>query len=91
MAKVKTNFLEIILRGTMIGKIIYDGETSILINHLTYSPGTHVVKVSDNINPDDPSANNYKFLLKDIFEFDYEDIKIIKPNNKKVKGKKNRK
>ena len=70
MARVKTNFLEIILRTTMLGKIIYDEDTAIVINHLTYSPGTHVVKVSDNVDPDDPSANNYKLMLKDIFEFD---------------------
>ena len=91
MARVKTNFLEIVLRSVMIGKTIYDGDTPIVINHLTYSPGTHVVKVSDKIDPDDVTSNNYKFLLKNIFEFDYDEIKIIKPNKKKARGKKDRK
>jgi len=90
MAKVKTNFLEIVLRDIMIGKTIYDDDDVIIINHLTYTPSTHVVKISDNIDPEAPEANNYKFLLKNIFEFEYNDIKIIKPNKKKVRGKNNR-
>lgn len=90
MAITKSNFLEIVLRETMIGKTIYSSDEAIIINSLTYSPGTHVVMVSDNINPDDPTANNYKFLLKDIFEFDYDEIKKITPNKEKAKGKKDR-
>lgn len=89
MAKVKSNFLEIVLREVMTGKTIYiDDTTSVTIGSITYCPGTHVVMVSDNVDPDDPAANNYKFLIKDIFEFDYTEIKKIKPNKEKVRGKK---
>jgi hypothetical protein len=91
MARVKSNFLEILFKEIMIGKTIYNGDDAIVINNITYTPGTHVIKVSDHTDPDHVDANNYKFLMKDIFEFEYSEIKIITPNKEKIKGKKNRK
>lgn len=90
----ETNFVEIVLRNVMIGKTIYEdfgaGPIPIVIRQLIYDPLTEQIYISDNVDPDHVDANNYKMSIKENFDFDYDTIKKIKPNKKKIKGKRKR-
>lgn len=96
MAIQETNFLEIVLREIMIGRTIYEdledgsGKKAIVINNLNYDPIINHVYICDMIDTDHPDANMYKMSIRDNFDFDYDVIKKIKPNRKKIKGKRKR-
>jgi hypothetical protein len=96
MAIQQTNFLEIILREIMLGKTIYEdfedgnGLTAIKIKHLTYDPVIEQVYICDNLDPDSDGANSYKLSILENFDFDYIELKKIRPNKRKIKGKRSR-
>jgi len=96
MAMQETNFMEIVLRSNLLNMTIYEdfgdgnGKIPIQIKHLTYDPVIEHVYISDHVDPDDPSANTYKMSIKENFDFEYDNIKKIKPNKRKIKGKRNR-
>lgn len=96
MAIQETNFMEIVLRELMLGKTIYEdfedgnGLTAIQILHLTYDPIIEQVYICDNIDPDADGASSYKMSILDNFDFEYPNIKKIKPNKRKLKGKRTR-
>ena len=82
--KTETNFIEILLRETMIGKTIYlnDG-TAIIIDEINYQPVIDQVfiKSGDEV---------YKMHMKRNFDFDYEQINKLLPTKHKITGKFNR-
>jgi len=84
MAKVSTNFIEIILRATLIGKTIYldDDVTSIIIQDLNYEPKIRQVYIHSD-------GKTYKLGLDQIFEFNDGVRTKRKPRNR-IKGKKKR-
>ena len=92
----ETNFFEIILRNIMIGMTIYNdfedgsGRQAIVIKNLIYDPLISQVYISDNIDPDAEGANNYKLDIKENFEFDYEILKKVIPNKKRLRGRRRR-
>ena len=96
MAIQETNFIEIVLRSVMINQVIYEnfndgnGLTAITIKHLIYDPIIEQVYICDNIDPDADGANSYKLDIKENFDFDYQTIKKITPNKRKIRGKRNR-
>jgi hypothetical protein len=82
MAKIRTNFIELILRETLVGQQIYlDNGTLITIDALDYQPiikevyvksGTDGYKLSMDVNYD--------------FELTMDDRDKIKPNKGRIKG-----
>ena len=96
MAIQETNFFEIILRNVLIGKTIYEdfedgnGLTAITILHLTYDPIIEQVYICDAADPDSDGASSYKMDIKENFDFEYPNMKKIRPNRRKLKGKRTR-
>lgn len=79
--KVGTNFFEIILRETMIGKTIYlDDETPVYIDDLNYQSKINqiIIKSGDEV---------YKMSINDDFDFDYDQINKLLPTIGKITGK----
>jgi len=96
MAIQETNFIEIVLRDILLDKTIYEdfgdgnGKTPIIIKHLNYDPMIEQIYICDNVDPDVDGASSYKMDIKENFDFDYETMKKIKPNKRKLKGKRSR-
>jgi len=96
MAMQETNFMEIVLRSTLLNMTIYEdfedgnGKIPITIKHLTYDPVIEHVYISDNIDPEHEDASTYKMSIKENFDFEYPNIKKIKPNKRKIHGKRTR-
>lgn len=84
--KVETNFLEILLRQTMIGMTIYnDSGTAIVIDSLNYDPLTEQVFIKNT-----STGLVYKMSMLKNFDFDYSQIDKLVPNTDKIRGKRNR-
>jgi len=65
MAKYKTNAFEIILRKSLIGGTIYDGDGNpIIITDLNYDPSVRCMYVTDGVN-------KYKVRVDDYFDFEF--------------------
>lgn len=79
--KVGTNFFEIILRETMIGKTIYlDDETPIYIDDLNYQPKIEQILIKSG-------EEVYKLSIKKNFDFDYNQIDALLPTIGNIMGK----
>jgi len=82
IVKTQTNFIEILLRETMIGKTIYDNDgNAILIAELNYQPLIRQVYIEND------AGDSYKMCIDEIFDFDYTQISKIVPNKHKIIGK----
>lgn len=82
MAKIRTNFIEIVLREALIGQKMYlDNGTKITIDELDYQPIIKEVYVK--------SGNNGYKLSIDVnydFELNMTDKNKIVPNKGRIKG-----
>jgi len=81
--KVKTNFIEIILKEIMIGKEIYnDDGIKIKIDDINYQPLIQEVYIKSG-------DNGYKMSLNSNYEFEvnFQNLKRIAPNKGKLKDK----
>jgi len=86
MAKVETNFLEVLLRKEFIGKTIYldDGTTPIVIQDLNYTPNIRTVYIEDG-------ADTYKINIDTIFDLEEAGGgRTKRQSRKRIKGKKKR-
>jgi hypothetical protein len=82
MAKVTTNFIEIILR-TLIGKTIYlDDNTPITIEDLNYEPLVRQVYIKSGVD-------SYKLSLDKVFEIE-DGTRTKRQPTKRIKGKNKR-
>jgi hypothetical protein len=84
MTKIRSNFLEIILKEIFTGKIIYnDNGEKIIISDINYQPILQEVYIKDENN------NGYKLSLNLNYEFDLNlnNLERIKPNKGKIKSK----
>lgn len=79
--KTETNFIEILLRETMIGKTIYlnDG-TAIVIDDLNYQPLIQQVFIKSG-------DESYKMHINRNFDFDYGQVNKLIPTKHKITGK----
>ena len=84
MAKVSTNFIEILLRTALIGKTIFldDDVTSIVIEDLNYEPKIRQVYIQSN-------GESYKLSLDKIFEIK-DGTRVKRQPTKRIKGKEKR-
>lgn len=65
MAKYKTNAFEIILRKTLIGGTIYDGDGNpIIVTDLNYDPSVRCMYITDGVK-------KYKVRVDDYFDFEF--------------------
>ena len=84
MAISETNFLEILLRQTLIGMTIYDdSEVALVIDDLNYDPITEHIFITSGID-------SYKMSIKKNFDFDYSTLTKIVPTKEKIHGKRTR-
>lgn len=82
--KIESNFIEGILQDKYIGTTIYDDDgMAITITELNYDPLTNHVFVSDG-------TKKAKMSMEQNYDFERNPVDKIKPNKKKIKGKKNR-
>jgi len=88
MAKQETNFIEILLKETVIGMTIYDdNDIPFIIDEINYDPLTSQIYISDT------SGNTYNMSIRKNFDFEF-DNKVfpkIKPNKPLIIGKRKRK
>lgn len=83
MAKIRTNFMEIVLKEVLIGKHIYDEHgTKILIEDINYQPLIEEVYIKSG-------SDGYKLSLNTNYDFDLnlKDNNRITPNKGKLHGK----
>jgi len=82
MAKIRTNFIELLLRETLIGQEIYlDNGTKITIEEIDYQPIIKEVYIKSG-------GNGYKLSI-DVnydFELNMTDRNKIIPNKGRIKG-----
>lgn len=81
MAKVSTNFIEIVLRASLIGKTIFldDDVTSIVIVDLNYEPKIRQVYITDGVD-------SYKLSIDKIFEIE-DGTRVKRSPTKRIEGK----
>jgi hypothetical protein len=82
MAKIRTNFIELILKQIFVGQQMYlDDGTLITIDDINYQPIIQEVYVM-------AGSGGYKLSLNTNYDFelDMEDKPKIKPNRGKIKG-----
>jgi hypothetical protein len=80
--KIKTNFIEILLKKSLIGTTMYlDNGTQIIIDDINYQPILQEVYIQSG-------NDGYKLSLMSNYDFDLEfDIKNkIQPNKGRIKG-----
>lgn len=83
MARVTTNFLEIILRAQLIGKTIYlEDDTPITVVDLNYEPKIRTVYINDG-------TDDYKLNIDKYFDLD-DGVRTKRQPNKRIKGRKTR-
>lgn len=81
MAKQETNFIEVLLRQTMIGMTIYDDDgIAHLIQEINYHPTIRQVYI-------ETPEGNFKLPIDKNFDFDYNQLKKVVPNKHKIMGK----
>lgn len=79
--RTETNFIEILLKEMMIGKTIYlDDDTPIIIDEINYQPLIEQVFIKSG-------DEAYKMPINRNFDFDYSQIRKIKPTKHKIMGK----
>jgi hypothetical protein len=82
MAKIRTNFIELLLRETLIGQEMYlDNGTKITIEEIDYQPIIKEVYIKSG-------GNGYKLSI-DVnydFELNMDDRNKIIPNKGRIKG-----
>ena len=85
MAKQETNFMEILLRATVIGMTVYDDDgVALVIDELNYDPVIkHVFIKSGGVSQKMRIDKNYDFEVNNTFS------KIV-PNKEKIHGKRDR-
>jgi hypothetical protein len=82
MAKIRTNFIEIVLRETLVGQQMYlDNGTIITIDALDYQPLIREVYIKSG-------NDGYKMSLDMNFDFELQmdDRNKIVPNKGRIKG-----
>jgi len=83
MAKIRTNFIELLLRQTLIGQEMYleDG-TKITIDEIDYQPIIKEIYIKSG-------SNGYKLSMDMNYDFELtmDDRNKIIPNNGRIKGK----
>ena len=83
MAKIRTNFMEIVLKEVLIGKHMYDENgVKILIEDINYQPLIEEVYIKSG-------DSGYKLSLNANYDFDLNlnDSNRIVPNKGKMAGK----
>ena len=87
MAKIETNFMELLLINTFSGMTIYTDEgTAVIIDKINYDPMVSSVYIVDR-----DSGDKHVFNWKKNHDFEIGDIeKIVDVPNKKNKGKRDR-
>lgn len=82
MAKIRTNFLEVLLKAYFIGKEMYDDTgKKIKIDDINYQPILDEVYIKSG-------SDGYKLTLNDNYDFEltFDDNDRIAPNKGKIKG-----
>jgi len=83
MAKIRTNFIELLLRQTLIGQEMYleDG-TKITIDEIDYQPIIKEIYIKSG-------SNGYKLSMDMNYDFELtmDDRNKIIPNKGRIKGK----
>lgn len=82
MAKIRTNFIELLLRQTLIGQQIYlDNGTLITIDEIDYQPIIKEIYIKSN-------GNGYKLSMDMNYDFELtmDDRNKIIPNKGRIKG-----
>ena len=86
MAKIKSNFIELLLYGiSPVGLTVYDDEDNpIKIDNINLQPQIDVILIQDF-----DSSISAKLSLKQNYDFDVNNktFKKILPNHKKIKGR----
>jgi hypothetical protein len=80
--KIRTNFIEILLRQALIGKDVYlDDGTKITIDDINYQPLLQEIYIHSG-------SGGYKLSMNSNYDFDLDlDVKNkIKPNKGRIKG-----
>ena len=85
MAKQETNFMEILLRATVIGMTVYDDDgVALVIDELNYDPVIKHVFIKSG-------TDSYKMRMDKNYDFEVDQTfsKIV-PNKEKIHGKRDR-
>jgi hypothetical protein len=83
MAKIRTNFIELLLRQTLVGQEMYlENGTKITIDEIDYQPIIKEVYVKSG-------DDGYKLSIDTNYDFELtmDDRDKIKPNKGRIKGK----
>jgi hypothetical protein len=83
MAKIRTNFIELLLRQTLVGQQMYlDNGTLITIDEIDYQPIIKEVYIKSG-------ADGYKLSIDVNYDFELimDDRNKIIPNKGRIKGK----
>lgn len=80
MAKVTTNFMEVMLRTAFIGKTIYlEDDTPILIDDLNYEPRIRTVYITSG-------TESYKLNVDKYFDMD-DGVRTRRQPQNRIKGR----
>lgn len=87
MAKIESNFMELLLINTLSGMTIYtDDDVAVVIDKINYDPLVSSVYITDR-----DSGDKHVFNWKKNHDFDLTILdKIVDVPNKKNKGKRDR-
>lgn len=87
MAKIETNFMELLLISVLSGETVYTDEgVAVVIDKINYDPLVNSVYITDKI-----SGDKHVFNWKKNHDFEINNVdKIIDVPNKKNQGKRDR-